>query len=239
MSCEPEGCVAVQQAIEQAADDALRNVLASELRGRVQVAMRHVHANHVLQTCIRMLKPHSIQFIVDEIMDHGKVCKVARDMCGCRVLQRLLEYCRPDQLEGLVDCLLIDAIALSLHIYGKYVMQHVLEHGASSQRQNLMNQLQRHASTIVYSTHGPVVLAKALSHMPLDKSALVGALLREKGYITVLAKNRHCSSVIHTLLQSVDEPLLEELRRQLSADASLLGKCRHGRETLKHLTAQV
>merc|ERR1712113_380123 len=154
------------------------------------------------------------------------------------VLQRLLEHCRPDQLEGLVESLLTDTIALSTNIYGKYVIQHVLEHGTSCQQQNVMNQLQQRASTVVQSTHGPAVIATALSHVSLSKTALIDAILNDEGTIVALARTRQGSLVVQKILQSVDEPVLGELYRQLSAQASLLGTSRYGRGTLKHLTSR-
>ena len=51
----------------------------------------------------------------------------ARHKYGCRVLQRLLEHARHDQLNGLVDALLAKAIPLSRHYFATYVMQHILE----------------------------------------------------------------------------------------------------------------
>jgi len=108
LSQDQKGCLKVQEALQGAGSDDARRAIAAELEGHVWEAMRCPHANHVVQKCIMTMRPHALQFIIDEIESRGAagVRKIAKHQYGCRILQRLLEHCRPDQVQGLVEDLL-------------------------------------------------------------------------------------------------------------------------------------
>ena len=48
---------------------------------------------------------------------------------GCRVIQRILEHCTPEQTTPILDELHSSTEQLLQDQYGNYVIQHVLEHG--------------------------------------------------------------------------------------------------------------
>ena len=48
---------------------------------------------------------------------------------GCRVIQRILEHCNPEQTGPILDELHANTEQLLQDQYGNYVIQHVLEHG--------------------------------------------------------------------------------------------------------------
>lgn len=48
---------------------------------------------------------------------------------GCRVIQRILEHCLPEQTQLILEELHGDTERLLQDQYGNYVIQHVLEHG--------------------------------------------------------------------------------------------------------------
>ena len=49
---------------------------------------------------------------------------------GCRVIQRILEHCNPEQTTPILDELHDNTDRLVQDQYGNYVIQHVLEHGS-------------------------------------------------------------------------------------------------------------
>ena len=63
---------------------------------------------------------------------------------GCRVIQRILEHCKPEQTSPILDELHQNTDQLLQDQYGNYVIQHVLEHGkqASSARRYYTIQMQ-------------------------------------------------------------------------------------------------
>jgi len=158
------GCWAVQKALESAASEEARCALAFELRGHVWEAAHDLHANYVLQKCIMVMHPKSMQFILDELTyEPGAACLASENKFGCRVIQRLLEYCSHAQVVAVVDDLLLNCAANCCHKYSKYAMQCLLEHGTVPQVHNFMNFLAANANQIARDPHGCSVMGKAMS----------------------------------------------------------------------------
>jgi hypothetical protein len=53
------------------------------------------NGNHVIQKAIEKVDQNVIEFIVDSF--EGQIAGLAVHPYGCRVIQRLLEHCRPRQ----------------------------------------------------------------------------------------------------------------------------------------------
>ena len=86
------------------------------------------HANHVLQKFIKILPPCEVQFVIDEIVQptNGAFVAAAHEY-GCRIVLRLLEYCRPSQLLPLVNMIMPGVSHLSMHKFGQYVFQALVD----------------------------------------------------------------------------------------------------------------
>lgn len=232
---DPQGCRTVQEALENATSEFERQALASELHGHVWTAIQCPYANYVIQKCIGTMKAESAQFIIDEIVRRGPAatCKAARNQYGCRTLQRLLEHCFPQQLQGLVDGLLTDALRLCMHIYGNYVMRHVMEYGQAEQRHRLAMYVREYIVELGSDEKGCAVVAKALSHASrADQKSLAAAVLGSSGLVAAMACMRHGHGASEALLRIVRGEDLEEARRQLCEAAPRLESSRFGRSVL-------
>jgi len=190
---DAKGSRVVQKALDDADCDDTRLALAFELRTHVWEALKCPHANHVLQKCIETMRPAHSQFIIDELLQPGRmaVARAARDRFAYRVLQRLFEHCPLIQMKTIADDLLADAVPLCNHMNGKYVMQHLLEHGSPSHVSNLTKVLVEQSSTVGRNDNGPTVLAKALEHAsPADQMALANAILAQPDLLISMAGSR-------------------------------------------------
>jgi len=192
LSRDARGCRKVQQALETATDDEECAAIAAELKGHIWEAVRCPHANHVIQKCIIMLRPRSVQFILDEIMEGPIVFQAVRHKYGCRVVQRLVEQCLPDQVHRLAEAILSDAYWLSRHPYGNYVVQHLLEHGMNSQCQRIMESVAANLHGLAWDAHGRSVVNACLFHGPAEgKAVLAHALLQEPFLLKDMSQTRH------------------------------------------------
>jgi len=191
ISRDKDGCRFVQDYLE-AASDADRVTLASEMHSHVWEALRCPNANFVLQKFISVLRPgQASQFILDELRKAG-FSKAARHRYGCRVLQRLLEHSGAEQKELFVEDLLADASTLCRHVYGHYVMQHLLEHGSESQVQRLCITLINDLPDVAKDAYGVAVIGSALNYAAGEEQAqLVRILLSTQGLIASIASSRH------------------------------------------------
>lgn len=231
LSRDPQGSRLVQAALEDADSDDARTSLASELRGHIREATRCRHANHVVQKCITLIRPQAMQFIIDEILEKGPgaVSQAARHEFGCRILQRLLEHCQPEQMKGLAELLLVDAVLLSKHMYGNYVMQHLLEHGSPDQQHRLTMILEKNAHEVASDGRAQAVLGKALCYgEPADQQLLAQALVRTAALVA-MARTRHGSTTVKLILEAVHGEDQQEARRQLSEEMMSLRATRYGR----------
>jgi len=60
---------------------------------------------------------------------------------GCRIIQRILEHCLPEQTSGLLEEMHEHTERLLHDQYGNYVVQHVLEHGRADDRSRIVAQV--------------------------------------------------------------------------------------------------
>ncbi|GLD99342.1 hypothetical protein PINS_up008061 [Pythium insidiosum] len=145
------GCRVIQKAIEVTEVEE-QLLLIQELRGHVAKCVVDQNGNHVLQKCIEAASWHKqcnqafshpsqlsgddIQFIVDDIVGHA--AGLSTHAYGCRVIQRILEHCHPEQTRPIVCDIIVKCRDLVKDQFGNYVVQHVILHGEPDQRQEVM-----------------------------------------------------------------------------------------------------
>jgi len=149
LSMQIYGCRVVQKALECVDESDLPQLLA-EFQNNVLNLIHDQNGNHVIQKCIEVLSRKAkaareeneetkslffgeqIDFIVEDVLDN--LATLACHPYGCRVLQRILEYCVESQksvaLENISECLR----TLFDDQYGNYVIQHVLQFGRVKDR---------------------------------------------------------------------------------------------------------
>ena len=135
MAKDRSACRELQRALDESGDIG-RLAIAEGLKSHVWDCIFCKNANHVLQQTIVVFRSSRVQFIIDEIMEQPNGALLASmHKFGCRIMQRLLEHCRSDQLRPLVEELFQnDILRLSNHKFGNFVVQHIMEHGTSSQK---------------------------------------------------------------------------------------------------------
>lgn len=233
----PEGSRAVQEALEQARDDDERLQLAMQFKGHICEAARCSHANYVLQKCVASLRSQDAQFIVDELTCRKEVCKLARHSFGCRLLQRLLEYCRADQVQHLGDALLSDAVGLCRHIYGNYVMQHLLIYGSDAHRSKFVSLLARHVHSVTADMTSLVVLNTAFENCNGEQClTLAWEICKSpRGLLVASAQKRRGHQLVKLVLETLTPGSAELMnaRAQLLSAEATLSATRYGRSVLR------
>lgn len=149
LSMQMYGCRVVQKALE-CVDEADLPKLLAEFQNNVLSLIHDQNGNHVIQKCIEVLSRKAkaaqeeneetkalffgeqIDFVVEDVLDN--LATLACHPYGCRVLQRILEYCveakKSVALEKISECLR----TLFDDQYGNYVIQHVLQFGRVKDR---------------------------------------------------------------------------------------------------------
>jgi pumilio RNA-binding family len=149
LSMQMYGCRVVQKCLE-CVDEIDLPKLLSEFQNNVLSLIHDQNGNHVIQKCIEVMSlkakaareeneeekalffSEQIDFVVGDVLDN--LSTLACHPYGCRVLQRVLEYCVENQksmaLEKISQCLR----TLFDDQYGNYVIQHVLQFGRVKDR---------------------------------------------------------------------------------------------------------
>ena len=226
------GCRRVQEAIDGCGSDHERQGLAMEMVGHVWEAVRCPFGNYVVQRFITLLRPRDCQFIIDEISAQGRraASQLARHRYGCRIMQRLLEHVRHEQVSGMVDVLLREALQLVRHQYGNFVMQRILSHGTPAQRHSLCQLMKPAACDLATDQNGSAVLSKALAHAgPEDKISLANGLLSQPGLLLAMSKTRHGHQTALTLLHVLEGDMLISALETMKGNLPSLSHSRYGR----------
>jgi len=230
-----DGCREVQDALGTG-DNHVRAAIASELQGHIWDAVECPHANHVVQKCIVEMCPEALQFMIDELMSwNGAATYLAKHRYGCRVFERLLEHCRPDQIQEMVGEVLANVGALCTHSFGNYVLQHLFEYGTEDQRQQLAALLVPRISRLCADSRAAAVIAKALENAPSEERRCIArALLQDPDHFFQLASLRSGQCVVVAVLK-MPGPEAAEARQLLVDRRGGLSSSSHNRAVLKCL----
>jgi pumilio RNA-binding family len=177
-----------------------------------------------------MLRPAASQYVIDEVMSiHGGAIRASQHKFGCRVIQRLLEHCSPDQTEGLVDEILSNAIDVAKSQFGVYVLGHILDNGNEHQQRCLMEFVIDSCLELANDAHGSAMLSKALAvAKEHDCNVLVGLLRDEPEILARMACCRSGHIGASIVLQSLPELDCKKLWDRIVAEAPGLPSSKFG-----------
>jgi len=240
LSRSPDGCRQVQDALERATSDEERELLVREMHGHAVKAMRCPHANHVLQKCISTMPPASLQFMVDELLQgEGLVKQVATHRYGTRIVQQLLKTCAASQVEGLVEALLQDAMALSCHTFGNYTIQHLLQFGTAQQQYLCVRMIEQNMGSIARNQSGVGAVVAAMTYTsPEDGVWIARAAVQDPKLLPCMAQMRHGDDVVALVVSALQGQERAGALRSLADASPELLSSRYGRKVHAYLEAR-
>jgi pumilio RNA-binding family len=240
LSLTVHGCRVIQKAFDVAGGEH-GDALAAQLHGHVKELLESQHGNHVLQKCIEVLPPPSVQFIVAELACWPLTwAGVAKHRFGCRVIERLLEHCPEDMTTPLIDAVVTDANVLVRHPYGNYVVQHALEYGTAAHRKRLVASFaETGIASLSQHRIASNVIERALAQVSsVDQQRIGLALLASPQNLIVMGCSRYGTHVVHRLLEVLSPgPLRVEAVRQLGAGFLQLTASKHSKQLVEKLTS--
>jgi len=125
LSLDPHGTRVVQKVIELFGQTECIGQVAVALEPHTQLLITDMNGNHVIQRFLSACSPALNQFIYDAVC--ANIFPVATNRHGCCVLQRCIDSASEFQREGLVSCIVENAVALVQDAYGNYAVQYVLD----------------------------------------------------------------------------------------------------------------
>eukprot|EP00443_Scrippsiella_acuminata_P002722 CAMPEP_0115237786 /NCGR_PEP_ID=MMETSP0270-20121206/36541_1 /TAXON_ID=71861 /ORGANISM="Scrippsiella trochoidea, Strain CCMP3099" /LENGTH=542 /DNA_ID=CAMNT_0002652681 /DNA_START=76 /DNA_END=1704 /DNA_ORIENTATION=- len=215
------GCRLVQKLLDMLGS-ASRERLVVKLAPSTVSLYESPNGNHVLTKVIQVMPSAALTTIIEQVECKG-YWEVARHSFGCRVLERLIEHCKEDQMRGLIDRLVGSAEELCRHKFGNFVIQHLLEHGEEHRRAAVVERLLPRIAYLSMHRTACHVVQRALNYGGAEgQMAIVRALLNAQGSnnLAVVAASRYGSYVVEELAHLRCTWVVDEVRRHLT-DAPL------------------
>lgn len=177
--------------------------LAKQFENRIVAAVKHSHANFVVQEMINLIPPTSLMFVVREM--ENNVRGIAEHNIGCRSLQRILEHFPHESVACIFDEILGDAASaqgVCMNQHGNFVMKHILEYGTPEKKQALCEVLAQDPLRVAKDKYGSHVVKIALRTENADADdKLALALLHNEDTFTRLACSEHGKFPAYALLE--------------------------------------
>ncbi|KAJ8511452.1 hypothetical protein OPV22_001886 [Ensete ventricosum] len=237
LSLQMYGCRVIQKAIEVVDLDQKKKMVL-ELDGHVMRCVRDQNGNHVIQKCIECVPQDAIHFIISTFYD--QVVTLSTHPYGCRVIQRVLEFCDdPNTQQIVMGEILQSVILLAQDQYGNYVVQHVLEHGKPSERSAIIKKLAGQIVQMSLQKFASNVVEKCLTFGSLEeRQILVNEMLGstdENEPLQAMMKDQFGNYVVQKVLETCDDQQRELILSRIKVHLNALKKYTYG----KHIVARV
>jgi len=238
LALSANGTLLIQRALEVTGSDS-QIKLSQCLHGSAIRLLDSHHGNHVLQTCIKMMRPHEVQFIYQELsFFRGGWASVACHRFGCRVVERLLEHYGPEWNAPIVAAVVEKIDLLSMHPFANYVVQHILEHVPAHCSQVVDALIQVGVPDLAQHRVASHVVEKAFEHGGAEnQGALAEAILSTPYAIVDMGCSRYGNFSVRRMLEALQEPLSSRAFQQLAEDVPKLRASKHGRHIASRVSA--
>lgn len=241
LSLSRTGTRVIQEALDHAGTEQ-RSALIEGFRGNVRRLMDDFNGNYVIQKSLEVMSGSSkpIKFILDELAPSiQEWSRLVKHKFGCRVAQRVVEHCKDETRQPIVDVIEAEAAECVTHGYANYVMQSILQHGTADQKYQIVCALVYLGIPNMTQNQVPAtVVETAFEHGDERCRYAIGqAILEWSGAIVNMGCDRWGSIVVKRLLGVVEsqrklpEPLYTEAMHQLMMGITVLRRSKkHGRK---------
>nr|XP_025876174.1 pumilio homolog 1-like [Oryza sativa Japonica Group] len=136
--------------------------MANEVGRKLMQCVYDQNGNHVVQKCLQCVPPQYIKLIHASLC--GKAVMLSTHPYGCRVIQRVLEWCDDlEILKELISEIVEGVLELVVDQFGNYVVQYVVEHGGESVRAMIVMRLKGLMVMLSCQKYGSNVMEKCLT----------------------------------------------------------------------------
>uniref|UniRef100_A0A7N6F8Y2 Pumilio homolog 1 n=1 Tax=Anabas testudineus TaxID=64144 RepID=A0A7N6F8Y2_ANATE len=245
------GCRVIQKALEFIpSDQQVISEMVRELDGHVLKCVKDQNGNHVVQKCIECVQPHALHFIIDAFK--GQVFALSTHPYGCRVIQRILEHCLPEQTlpileelhqhtEQLVQVTHTQTIgALFGDQYGNYVIQHVLEHGRAEDKSKIVAEIRGNVLGLSQHKFASNVVEKCVTHASrAERAVLIDEVcsLTEGPHsaLYTMMKDQYANYVVQKMIDVAEPTQRKIVMHKIRPHISTLRKYTYGKHILAKL----
>ncbi|CDW53657.1 Maternal protein pumilio [Trichuris trichiura] len=227
------GCRVIQKCLETVDKD------QQELDGHILKCVKDQNGNHVVQKIIETVDPENLQCVIDSF-----VFALSTHSYGCRVIQRILEHCTPEQKKPILDEIHQHIRGLVTDQYGNYVVQHVLEHGQADDKSKIIKELRTDLLRFSQHKFASNVIEKCVAEMFLKVFTcghcsivvvIENCYSSNGGTLLVMMKDQFANYVVQKLLDVADPQQRKKLMQSIRPHVSSLRKFSYGKHIVSKL----
>uniref|UniRef100_A0A8C1RYK2 Pumilio homolog 1 n=1 Tax=Cyprinus carpio TaxID=7962 RepID=A0A8C1RYK2_CYPCA len=238
------GCRVIQKALEFIpSDQQVINEMVRELDGHVLKCVKDQNGNHVVQKCIECVQPHALQFIIDAFK--GQVFALSTHPYGCRVIQRILEHCLPEQTLSILEEIhqhteqLVQVI-YEADQYGNYVIQHVLEHGRAEDKSKIVSEIRGNVLGLSQHKFASNVVEKCVTHsLRAERAMLIDEVCSmadgPHSALYTMMKDQYANYVVQKMIDVAEPTQRKIVMHKIRPHIATLRKYTYGKHILAKL----
>ena len=189
-------CRLIQKALDTLSMEDVASIVSC-IKGKVWDLVHDHNGNHVIQKSVTKLNEYlheaqgregsatqasllnSLDVIIDEVTASMKDLSV--HPYGCRVVQRLIEYCTESQKATVLDCIAEEGLFQTLitHEYGNYVVQRVLAYGRPADKDVVFDTISSRIMELSKQKHSSNVVEMMLTYgTKMQQEHIIAEILR-------------------------------------------------------------
>ncbi|KAI5066225.1 hypothetical protein GOP47_0018849 [Adiantum capillus-veneris] len=232
MSLNVHGTRVVQKVIARLAETPnQRRLMISSLHQDTVKLSKDPSGSHVVQKCLQHLRHEDcLQLMYDTIISSSE--EIATDRYGCLVLQHCLEFGSRPQTQQLVDAISASAVALSLHPFGNYVVQHVFRLDLAWASKAVIFKLKGKFAELAVQKCSSNVVEKCLKVADEEDQAGIVKELMEPSVFHMLLDHPFANYVIQSALEVTQGSLHTSLVQAILPRVPELRNSTYGRRIL-------
>jgi pumilio RNA-binding family len=193
----------------------------------------------VVQKCIETVEPACLQFIIEAF--RGQVFSLSTHPYGCRVIQRILEHCTPEQTLGILDEIHSHTEQLLQDQYGNYVVQHVLDHGKPDDKTKIVCAVRGKVLHLSQHKFASNVVEKCVQNASRGERA---ALIEEvctvnsdspSSPLHIMMKDQYANYVVQKMIDVAEPTQRKILMHKIRPHITTLRKYTYGKHILAKL----
>lgn len=234
------GCRVIQKSLESIQAEE-KVTIVRELEDHVLKCVKDQNGNHVVQKCIESVgqqQPHELTKIIDSF--RGEVFKLSTHPYGCRVVQRILEFCCDQQTFMVLDELHKRIKDLVQDQYGNYVVQHILEHGRNCDKDMIVNEVFGRVPDLSCHKFASNVVEKCVVHSEKKhRSRLIDEVCGTPNAMFDMMKDQFANYVIQKMLDVADYDEKKRLLNKMRPHINALKKYTYGKHIIAKLEKQM
>uniref|UniRef100_A0A672S0E4 Pumilio homolog 1 n=1 Tax=Sinocyclocheilus grahami TaxID=75366 RepID=A0A672S0E4_SINGR len=170
----------------------------------------------------------------------GHVFALSTHPYGCRVIQRILEHCLPEQTLPILEEIHQHTEQLVQDQYGNYVIQHVLEHGRAEDKSKIVSEIRGNVLGLSQHKFASNVVEKCVTHsLRAERAMLIDEVCSmadgPHSALYTMMKDQYANYVVQKMIDVAEPTQRKIVMHKIRPHIATLRKYTYGKHILAKL----